>query len=346
MAEPGRDNITMVGRLAAIAIGVVVFLIFGELVLRALVPVPRVFPFDTDTIEFTGGTPRHLLKPNTTSVMTDGYFREEVRTNQFGHRDLYDDSKPPGLLAFGDSQTFGHGSAVTDSWPEILQSQLDVNVVNVGIWGYGLGDYLALMTSYIERYDFDTAIYGMTFNDFCPAFAAEREADEGEGAGAMQWARMRTVWLRRFTALGIVTSAAVNNVLSRLELETATIPIERCRSISIEAIHALDDILRENGKSLAIVYLPSPNQARPDIWALMQRRTNYSNRTVPDLLAAGLRPSIPFIDATPALEARYLESGSQRSALMLEVDPHYNRSGHEVLAGEALKLIRREGPGS
>ena len=36
MAEPGRDNITMVGRLAAIGVGVVIFLPFGELAVRLM----------------------------------------------------------------------------------------------------------------------------------------------------------------------------------------------------------------------------------------------------------------------------------------------------------------------
>ena len=95
----------------------------------------------------------------------------------------------------------------------------------------------------------------------------------------MKWVRNRTIWLRRATALGITVSSAINNVLSRLRVETSKISIEPCQRTAVESIHALNDMLREAGRSLAIVYLSNPNHVRPDIWAGMQRRTNYGSRT-------------------------------------------------------------------
>ena len=58
-----------------------------EVALRVVVPVPSQNHFDTDALVFDTAVGAHAFKPSSTSVMSNGYFEEEVKTDQYGYRD-------------------------------------------------------------------------------------------------------------------------------------------------------------------------------------------------------------------------------------------------------------------
>ncbi len=71
---------------------------------------------------------------------TSGDFDVEVRTDGLGRRRAGDDqvdSGRPKVVFAGDSITFGWGVEVEDSFPFLIGNRLEVEVVNLGVSGYG-----------------------------------------------------------------------------------------------------------------------------------------------------------------------------------------------------------------
>ena len=114
-------------------------LVLAEIALRwTLYPIQRPYHFEQDAVIADPAT-GYRLATGSQTIMTDGHFRATVATDALGLRDRFDPALPDdGLIAIGDSQTFGHGVEARDSWPERLQMQLGVNVRNAGVFGYGV----------------------------------------------------------------------------------------------------------------------------------------------------------------------------------------------------------------
>ncbi len=99
--------------------------------------------------------------------MSNGFFEEEIIVDKNGNRDVYSDLLgDSGIVAIGDSQTFGHGIPAEDSWPEILQQKISTNVVNTGVFGYSPYQYLPTIDEQIANgLNVKTVLYAVTYND-------------------------------------------------------------------------------------------------------------------------------------------------------------------------------------
>ena len=104
----------------------------------------------------------------------DQYFKlVEFRTNSVGMRDReHNLAKPPGALriaVLGDSFTMASGVEIEKAYPALLESRFNqgsrahVEVLNFGVGGYALIQYLAVIREKALAYDPDLIIIG-----FCP----------------------------------------------------------------------------------------------------------------------------------------------------------------------------------
>ena len=111
-------------------LSVALTLVIAEWVLRAtILPVESVDPLAQVAL-VRDPVVGYRLRPNQRTIMTNGHFSEEVRTDEAGLRDFYDERySNPGIIAIGDSQTFGHGERVEATWVEQLQENLGKNVL-------------------------------------------------------------------------------------------------------------------------------------------------------------------------------------------------------------------------
>lgn len=77
--------------------------------------------------------------------------------------------KPPGaarILAIGDSFTFGEGVGDSETWPAQLEARLSgVEVVNLGVHGYGHDQMLITLREEARRYGPDVVILGAVNED-------------------------------------------------------------------------------------------------------------------------------------------------------------------------------------
>jgi hypothetical protein len=98
-----------------------------------------------------------------------------IKINSHGLRDReHGWMKPPGvrrLLGIGDSFTFGYNVDVKDCYLKQLerllnQGQKRWDVINAGVSGYNMWQYLAYFTHYGYRYEPDLVTIGIFFDDF------------------------------------------------------------------------------------------------------------------------------------------------------------------------------------
>lgn len=92
-----------------------------------------------------------LFPPLSVVEIETAEYRFEVQVNRLGFRDReFTLRKPHGrarVLAIGDSQTYGWGVAIEESWPKVLERYLqgrglDVEIANLGKSGAGPTDYV------------------------------------------------------------------------------------------------------------------------------------------------------------------------------------------------------------
>ena len=155
-----------------INISILLFSIFtavvcAEIVLRSfIVPIDKLGHFSADVVK-SDPVRGYKLVPNKTTIMSNGFFEEEIIVDKNGNRDVYSELLDDfGIVAIGDSQTFGHGISVEDSWPEILQQRISKNVVNTGVFGYSPYQYLPTIDEQIANgLNVKTVLYAVTYND-------------------------------------------------------------------------------------------------------------------------------------------------------------------------------------
>jgi hypothetical protein len=107
------------------------------------------------------------FKPNVQFLATTADYSVIYRTNGKGLRDReYDYAKPAGVtrvLAFGDSFTFGTGVNQDERFTEVAEKSLDrVEVINMGVPGYGLDQILLSFLAQGVKYDPDLGVVFVT----------------------------------------------------------------------------------------------------------------------------------------------------------------------------------------
>lgn len=121
----------------------------------------------------------------------------EAHVNAQGFRGaLVEQPKPPGvyrIACLGDSQTFGHGVADGESWPEQLAAGLHellparaLEVLNCGVGGYETEEELALYEKRVRAFAPDLVLVGFFLNDTAVRGATVESLDETQ----VRWVRM------------------------------------------------------------------------------------------------------------------------------------------------------------
>ena len=123
-----------------------------------------------------------MLRPGQTAFTHD----HPVRINSLGLRDREITLEPgPGasrVLALGDSQTFGAGLALANTWPKQLErmfregvaSQREVEVVNAGIPGTDTWQHEILLRRLLKMTNPHVVVLALYVNDVVPAYTPRR----------------------------------------------------------------------------------------------------------------------------------------------------------------------------
>lgn len=144
MALPARKR--LLRRILLVAAAIVLALLLGEVLLRALLPFSakrdiymrtrRVFQYERTHIQFDPAL-GYVMRPNLRVPFCNREFSTVVSTNSKGFRDDEESLVNPRVLLLGDSFGFGWGVEAHESCEALVEQELGVPVLNLSVPGYG-----------------------------------------------------------------------------------------------------------------------------------------------------------------------------------------------------------------
>lgn len=296
----------------------------------------------------------YRLRANHKSKMTNGYFLEEVITNQYGLRDINNSNYADlGLVAIGDSQTFGHGIPAADTWVEQLQELLHVNVVNAGVGGYGVTQYQAVIERMQPHYKIKHVLYAMSWNDVSSGSVPPDIDTVIDGYLVVDPKYRKThhnfkdsawyYYLFRRTAVGILLRNSGKKLLSFFNISTSPQSdrgLEKEAAITRGKIEKLSRFLKKIGADLTIVHIANGNFVRPEVWSVYSGNHRHSRFFVKEFFAEWSRVhDIYFVDVITQIEKHYLAAENDPTSIMVPFDGHYNGGANKIIAQAFADLL-------
>lgn len=155
---------------------IIISTLFLEVTLRIILPTPIIWRSPQESYDFDPVI-GHRLKPNQQAYTHD----KAVTTNSFGIRDVeYSPTPAIGsyrILALGDSQTFGNGLELKDTWPKQFEAHLNQSstdnhfeVLNCGLPGSDTWQHELIFDRMIANYNPNAAVLAFYVNDAVKRF--------------------------------------------------------------------------------------------------------------------------------------------------------------------------------
>jgi GDSL-like Lipase/Acylhydrolase family len=364
---PSRAR-SSVFRAVMLTLSAVLSVVLAEAVVRVVHPEPVGFSWMT-----AEGITVHV--PNRTAVYRQYDVEAEVSINALGFRGgEFAIPKPPGMfriLAIGDSFTEAMQVAERDSYVARIHEALSrhrVEVLNLGVSGYGTSDELALLRAYGPRLEPDLAIlFFAVQNDVrnnLQSPLCKRTADGVACSDPARLSRARLAMLQLRCQLAsyshlyqLVREAAASSFLARVGLRQAgpadappempfgpdlyrvQEPAYLGEGIAFtqEVFRQVADFNRSLGAETWLVVIPIREQIADADWADYSMGLSDVQRDRPQraLAALGHAVGAETIDLYPAFRAR-AETGEQ---LYFRIDAHLSPVGHEVAAAEVVSRL-------
>ena len=271
-----------------------------------------------------------------------------IRINSQGLRDReFSYEKPEGVkrvLGIGDSFTFGYGVHVDDCYLKQLERDLNRNgneweVINAGVTGYSMWQYLAYFEHYGYRYEPDLVTIGVYLDDFYGDPSAEENAYSGPRHHSLKSIRLvnfsrNCLELLQFRYRYLLGSRWLRSIEDRREY---ILNNEYHRLLSGKADHEVykkfesrlqefNSIAKQHGARVLLIFIPDVVQINhPEL------------QGVNDLLKEiCLRSYVSYLDMTHHFE-RFEDI---KKLYLLPYDAHTSPAGHQIIATEMGKKIK------
>jgi len=325
----------ILGNVAALAAGLLVMLILGEIALR-IIDLGHPY-YSASEMYQPSDDPRVLFEPR---PHFDGFSEGvQVKTNSRGLRERELPLTPAAgtrrVVFLGDSVTFGAGVRDDEPFPRLLEAAVNgprgqassgggpIETVNTGVVGYNTVQELARLEQAGLPYQPSTVVLVFVVNDLLETFSIFDHQYEPTGALAGP-----KVWLRRNSNLYRFVQQAywrIGQELRRLR-EGPTEPLRK-RERMDERLATLAEIVRvtraNNAGFLLVMYpdnLGDPVSPGPSGERLTVRE---------ELVQFAEREGVPVFDLTDALgDVRDPRARQFR----LSEDPHPSPAGHRAIA--------------
>ena len=248
------------------------------------------------------------LKPN-----LDVMFKlEPLRTNEDGwHDEAYPKTKAPGVFriaVLGDSFTMPAGVALEDAWHSRIEDGLNVGakdarfeVMNFGVAGYDLRQYVAVLESYANAYDPDLILIG---------FCAENDHQVGADPADMLGGTTERRWFPR---------SYVFQLLSQLNYASYTEMSKRPTANELDYVAAQFGELAEAAEAPVIIaYLANLRRDGAEEIGVLAEAAGFG-----------------FVDASAAFAGEPLAP----FAIYHPIDSHPNAAANAIFAEEILAYL-------
>lgn len=172
---------TLYQNLLLFTVSVAISVIILEIALRVILPAPILWKYPQEHYIYDSEI-GHWLEPNQQAFTHD----KTVHTNSAGIRDKeYSERAKNGIyriLALGDSQTFGNGLELVDTWPKQLETLLNGNakdiryeVINSGLPGSDTWQHEIILQRMLSQYHPDAIILAFYVNDVVTSFKPKKK---------------------------------------------------------------------------------------------------------------------------------------------------------------------------
>jgi lysophospholipase L1-like esterase len=354
-------------------------LVFSLLLLEA---VCRIFIAPPGYREFTSVWPRGLIMPSETrSYAYTPLFSQTVthRTGTYtmtinadGYRDTdeFRTITPGGILALGDSMTFGWGVNEEESWPAQLEQALQeeagadsrLTVYNAGVSGYSLHQIDEVAREVLDRVKPGLVIVGLLTSEFgrltdpftyyegFPIRKSMRDKTRVTRNGFYQslffkpWLRKLDFWLKEHFYLGAHVLNAVRILhwqglpFGKKEKQTYMPTQEEVRNNIaplLDDLVKLNTLVEQHGARLIVMLVPLQNGKNGD---LIQNRLPYDEYTLAFCEERHLTCYYP----KPAIDAY---EGDLHDLVLGKGDNHWSARGHALIGHDmASYLIENQLP--
>jgi lysophospholipase L1-like esterase len=304
-----------------------------EVSLRILYPPPARFLYPQESYDFDPEV-GYVLRPTQTAFTHD----RPVHTNALGLRDHEIAPDPaPGtvrVLALGDSQTFGNGLDLDETWPKQLERTLPTGparrweVVNAGVPATDTWQHEILLRRLLDVTKPHIVVLALYVNDVVPRHDP-RVVDTTERTNS--WEKRLTYTLKR--------SAVVTWLFHRVYLPWYARRADQVGSVEEHVLAGRSDPRAERGwqqveQSLMVMKQRCDGRGITLIVAVLPRRDqvsggrperSYNQRAVAVATAHG----IEVIDLLPDLIAAYRVHGA---GLFVPWDGHNSAAANRVIA--------------
>lgn len=299
-------------------------------------------------------------------------YGHEVTFNRAGMRDREHAIDKPAdvfrIMVMGDSFMEGLQVPFDSLMPVHLEHALaqatgrKIEVMNLGVSGWGTDDELRYLTEYGLQYHPDLVLIVMTLhNDIGDNLRQQWHTVRNDTLVSQAVAPMTTwqffkvqlkafvatrsqtyqLW-RRFRHRGEIQqiSRNLNTHVMQLFRTPDSDPIAKGMSLTEHLLGAIRDTVAATGGQVAVVLLPLKYQMTDSTFAQLVREANVpATEMEPDrpqqkLTAIGRRLALPVIDLLPNFRAW---SADSTAPLYLEWDGHWNSAGHALAAAATAR---------
>ena len=334
-----RADQSPIANIALLGCAMFAAFILLEISLRLLYPAPARFIYPQERYEFDQEM-GFVLRPSQVAYTHD----RPVSINTLGLRDGEISAEiPPGtvrVIALGDSQTFGNGLDLSDTWPKQLEHMLHGRgryrweVVNAGLPGTDTWQHEILLRRLLDVIHPHVVVLALYVNDV--ATRPDHPLDNSSATNT--WSKRVVYWLKR--------SLVATWMYDRLRLAAHSWGLARENSLEDIVIgggsnHAVERGWSQVKHSLAVMKELCDARNAMLFLAVLPRRDQVSGQNrgqAYDDRASKLAEAVGIeaVDLLPGLAAAYRVSGE---TLFIPWDGHNSAAANQVIAAAIARAL-------
>jgi hypothetical protein len=271
-----------------------------------------------------------------------------IKINSHGLRDReFSYEKPEGVkrvLGIGDSFTFGYGVNSDDCYLKQLELELNRNgdkweVINAGVTGYSMWQYLAYFEHYGYRYEPDLVTIGFYFDDFYGDPSAEEKTYSGSRHHSLKSIRLvnfsrNCLQLLQFRYRYLLGSRWLRSIEDRREYILSNAYHHLLSGKADQKLYRKFEtrlgefyrMAKQHGARVLVIFIP-------DIVQLNRPELQGVNNFLEEIC---LRSQIGYLD----MASHFERFEDVKKLYMLPYDAHTSPTGHKIIAAELEKKIK------
>lgn len=314
-------------------VSVMTSVIILEIALRVILPSPILWKYPQEHYIYDPEI-GHWMEPDQQAFTHD----KTVHINSAGIRDKEYTEQAQNdvyrILALGDSQTFGYGLELVDTWPKQLEKLLNDNskdisyeVINSGLPGSDTWQHEIIHQRMIPRYHPDAVILAFYVNDVVTRFKPKKRVSSDESS-----LKTKAIYLLKRSALLLTLRTTIQSIQQSLSPSHGH--LQQLAVLNDASNTSLDKRCQQVDSSLSNMKLVCDQEQMKFMVASLPRRDQVNGQLPWEgyhkrLQAIASRHHIPLISMLEPLQKSYDIHGKE---LFIPWDGHNSKLANLIIA--------------